>query len=410
MTSTVPGRNSAEASYRDVLGNREFRVVLTAWTVSMLGIVVSHVALAVLVLDRTGSPLMSALTFALGFIPFAIGGSLFSSVPDRYPTRRILVAGDLAQAGLVAAMLMPGMPVWALLTLVATKGVIAPVYAGARAASLPDMTSAEEFPHARALLRMVAMVSQIVGFGLGGALLVVLEPRGLLSLNAASFVLSAILIRLGTKARPVPPSSGTGRSITADSWAGVRAALASPTLRPLLLLTWLPPMFAVVPEALAAPYARQINAPDYAIGLLFGAVATGSVLGALAVGTRLSAAARERLILPLALLQTAPLLAYALEPSLVPAAGLLLVVGVGMAYMLGVDQRLLAALDDSNRGLVLSVSSSGLMLTQGLGFAIAGAAAEFLPLTVVVTGAGMAGVAVIGLLGPSLVRPVPGPP
>jgi hypothetical protein len=46
------------------------------------------------------------------------------------------------------------------------------------------------------------------------------------------------------------------------------------------------------------------------------------------------------------------------------------------------------------------------MLTQG--FAIAGAAAEFLPLPVVIAGAGIAGVAVIGLLGPSLVRPVTG--
>lgn len=410
MTSTVQGRSGSEATYRDALGNPEFRVVLTAWTVSMLGNVVSHVALAVLVLDRTGSPLLSALTFALGFLPYAIGGSLFSSVPDRYPTRRVLVIGDLAQAGLVAAMIVPGMPIWALLALVATTGVVAPVYAGARAASLPDMMSAAAFPHARALLRIVAMGSQIVGFGLGGALLVVLEPRGLLSLNAASFVLSAILIRFGTKNRPVPSSAGTGRSITGDSWAGVRAALASPTLRPLLLLTWLPPMFAVVPEALAAPYARQIDAPDYAIGVLLGAVATGSVLGAVAVGTWLSAAARERLIVPLALLQMAPLLAYAFEPSLVPAAGLLLVVGVGMAYVLGVDQRLLAALDDGNRGLVLSVSSSGLMLTQGVGFAIAGAAAEFLPLTVVVAGGGVVGVAVIGLLGPSLARPDKGSP
>jgi hypothetical protein len=151
----------------------------------------------------------------------------------------------------------------------------------------------------------------------------------------------------------VPPSAGTGRSITVDSWAGVRAALASPTLRPLLLLTWLPPMFAVVSDALAVPYARQIDAPDYAIRLLFGAVATGSVLGAIAVRTWLSAAARERLILPLALVQTAPLLVFALEPSLIPATGLLLVVGVGMAHVLGVDQRLLAALDDGNRGLVL---------------------------------------------------------
>jgi hypothetical protein len=56
---------------------------------------------------------------------------------------------------------------------------------------------------------------------------------------------------------------------------------------------------------------------------------------------------------------------------------------------------------------MLSVSSSGLMLTQGLGFALAGAAAEFLPLTVVVAGAGAVGIVVLGLLTPALVRPLP---
>lgn len=402
-----------EARYGDVLANREFRVVLGAWTVSMLGNVVSHLALAVLVLDRTGSPLLSALTFALGFIPYAIGGSLFSAVADRYPARRVLVLGDLAQAGLIAAMVVPGMPVWGLLGLVAVTGVIAPVYAGARAAALPDMMSADEFPLARALLRLVAMGSQVVGFGLGGALLVVVEPRGMLVGNALSFVLSAALLRFGTVRRPVhadpspdaPHNAGPRRSIAGESWSGVRAALGSRTIRPLLLLTWLPPMFAVVPEALAAPYARQIDAPEYGVGLLFGAVAAGSVLGALALGSWVPVGVRERLILPLALLQVVPLLGYALRPSLFIAAGLLAVMGFGMAYVLGLDRRLLAALSDANRGVVLSISTSGLMLTQGVGFALAGAAAEVLPVTVVVAGAGVVGILVLLLLAPALLRP-----
>lgn len=406
------GHRGAEATYRDVFANREFRVVLGAWTVSMMGNVVSDVALAVLILDRTGSPFLSALTFALAFIPYAIGGSLFSAVSDRYPARRVLVVGDLAQAGLVAAMVVPGMPVWALLGLVATTGVIAPVYAGARAASLPDMMSAAAFPLARAMIRMVAMGSQIVGYGLGGALLVVLEPRALLILNAASFVLSAVMLRFGTRDRPArtgPSAAPTSsRSITGESWSGLRAALASPTIRPLLLLTWLPPMFAVVPEALAAPYAQQIDAPPYGVGLLLGAAAAGSVLGAVTVGSWVPAHIRERLVVPLAMLHVVPLLGYAIRPSLFFAAGLLVLVGLGMTFVIGLDQRLLAALSDDNRGLVLSISTSGLMLTQGVGFALAGAAAEFLPLTVVVAGAGAAGILVLGVLTPALLRPARG--
>jgi MFS family permease len=400
--ATTTGRSSRRTSYRDVLAYGEFRVVLSAWVISMLGNVVSHVALAVLVLDRTGSPLLSALTFALGFVPYAVGGALFSAVSDRYPVRRVLVAGDLVQAALVAAMVVPGVPVWALLGLVAATGVVAPVYSGARSAALPDMMSAEAFPLARALLRMVAMGSQIVGFAVGGALLVFLEPRGLLVLDAASFALSAALLRFGTLARPAPGArSGADagrRSITRDSWTGVRLALASRRVRPLLLLTWLPPMFAVVPEGLAAPYVERLDAPDSGLGVLLGATAVGSVVGAVALGSWASAATRERLVVPLALVQLAPLLAFVLHPSLLAAGSLLVLVGLGTTYELGLDQRLLAALDDGNRGVVLSISSSGLMLSQGLGFALAGAAAELLPLTAVIAGSGALGLVVVALL------------
>ncbi len=384
----------------------EFAVVLSSWTISMLGSVVSQVALAVLVLDRSGSPLLSALTFALGFLPYAIGGSLLSAASDRYPTRRVMVLGDLAQAVLVAAMVLPGMPIWSLLVLVAVRGTIAPVYAGARAATLPEMLPAASFPLARALLRMVSMGAQVVGFGIGGALLVVLPARGLLALNAATFALSALLLRVGTRHRPARQGSGEHgmRSLAGDSWRGVRLVLGSPTVRPLLLLGWIPPLFAVVPEALAAPYVRRVGAPDSGLGLLLGAAALGSVLGAVVVGSLVSERGRERLILPLVLVQLVPLLVFAVQPSLHLAAALLLAVGLGTAYELGLDQRLLAALDPQDRGLALSVSSSGLMLTQGTGFALAGAAAELLPEPTVIAGAGAVGVLTLAVLARPLTR------
>lgn len=389
-------------TYRDALANRELQVVLASWVVSMLGNVVSHVALAVLVLARTGSPLLSALSFAAGFIPYVVGGSLLSSIGDRYPPRAVLIVIDLLQAALVAAMLLPGMPVWGLLALVSATGVVAPVYQGTRSATLPDMMSAETFPLARALLRMVAMGAQVVGFGVGGALLVVLSPETLLALNAASFVVSALLLRLGTRARPARLASlsadGTRPSVLRASLTGVVTALRSPSLRPLLLLAWLPPMFAVVPEGLAAPYAQAIEAPSYGVGVLLGAGALGSVLGSVVVGTWATPARRESLIRPLVLIQLAPLLVFVTRPPLLVAAAAMLALGLGTAYELGLDQRLLAALDDDNRGLVLSVSSSGLMLTQGLGFAAGGAAAEFLPVTVVVAGAGALGLVAAALL------------
>ena len=76
---------------------------------------------------------------ALSFLPYLLGGALLGAAADRLPARRALVAIDLLSTVLVAAMVIPGMPVAALLGLVFANGLLAPVYQGVRAATLPDL-------------------------------------------------------------------------------------------------------------------------------------------------------------------------------------------------------------------------------------------------------------------------------
>jgi MFS family permease len=62
----------------------------------------------VLVYRRTNSPLLSALTFAIGFLPWLLGGPVLSALADRLPRHRVLIAGDTARAVLLAVMAIPG--------------------------------------------------------------------------------------------------------------------------------------------------------------------------------------------------------------------------------------------------------------------------------------------------------------
>ena len=356
-----------------------------------------------LVFERTGSALGSSLTFALGFVPYLLGGTLLSSVADRFPVRRTLICCDLVSAGLVALMALPGLPVPLLLALLLPLGAIAPVFPGARAASLPDVLGGEGFALGRSLLRMVAQTSQIWGFALGALLLAVLSPRPLLLLDAASFLASAVLLRLGTRERPpaadLPAAAGPPRrSVVRDSLAGVRLALGSARLRPLLLFYWLPPAFTVAPEALAAPYVAQLGGSPAAVGLLLAAAAAGSVAGMFIAGSRLSPSRRLRLMVPLATWTFLPLLCFVAHPGLIPAMVLLALSGLGWAYSIGLDQRLLEATPEHLRGRTLSLATSGLMLANGLGFAAAGAAAEFATPQAVIVASSLAGLLVVTLL------------
>ncbi|MFF4308203.1 MFS transporter [Streptomyces sp. NPDC001601] len=373
------------AGYGRVLAVPEFRAVFAAHVLSMLGVIVSEIALSVLVYDLTGSPLLSALTFALGFLPYLVGGTLLAPVADRFPARRVLVVCDLVCAGCVVVMAVPGTGIGVLLGLRCALAVVSPVFAGTRMATLSDILGGGDlFVLGRSLLRIVAQSALLVGYGLGGLLLAVLTPRHALLITVGTFLASAALLRLGTRRRPA--------RARARERGSTRQLLADRRIRLLLLLFWVPAMFAVVPEALAAPYADALGSGSPGLGVLMCALPVGAVAGELYAGARLGPAARERIALPLVCLTLLPYLGYALHPSLALSLLLLLAAGAGSAYTLGLDQWFVRAVPEELRGRAMTVLSAGLMTLQGVGMTLAGLAAEAVGVRAAVAGAGVVGV------------------
>ena len=59
----------------------------------------AEVALSILIYQRSGSPLLSALVLTASFLPYGLGGTVLSSVADRFPARRVLVACETRLIG-----------------------------------------------------------------------------------------------------------------------------------------------------------------------------------------------------------------------------------------------------------------------------------------------------------------------
>lgn len=394
-SAPIRGTGSREG-YPGLFRVREFRAVFAAHLLSLLGVVVAEISLTVLVYRATGSALMSALTFALGFLPYALGGTLLAGLADRHPARRLLVSCDLLCAACAAAMVWPGTPVAGILVLRCAMSFVAPLFQGARSASLADILGpGEAFVLGRSLLRMVSQSAQLAGFGLGGLLLTFLAPRGAIALTAAGFLTSALLLRLGTRDRPARAASGAAR---ASALGGLRAVLGNPRLRALTLLCWLPPVFAVVPEALLTPYAEGIGAGTATLGVLMCALPVGTIAGELCAGSLLTARTRSRITVPLAAVALLPLLVYAVRPGAPLVLAALLLAGLAHAYNLDLDRMYVHAVPEELRGRAMTLLTTGLMTLQGVGMALAGLAAEFFPAHAVVTGAAVLGTAVVLLL------------
>ncbi|WP_234442386.1 MFS transporter [Streptomyces sp. NRRL S-1448] len=406
-----PGR---PARYRAVFAVPEFRAVFAAHLLSSLGVVVCEIALSVLVFRRTDSPLLSALTFALGLLPYVLGGTLLSAVADRYPARRVLVVCDLLCALAAAGMVLPGTPVSVLLVLRCLIAAIAPVFAGTRAATLGDILGEGElFVLGRSVIRIVNQSAQLVGFGVGGLLVAVVTPRAVLALTGLTFLGSALLLRLGTRARPARdgggPAGGPGALLGA-SLGGVRRLLANRRVRALLLLTWLPPAFVVIPEALLVPYADRLGAGPGGAGLLMCSMPIGAVVAESLVGSLLGPRARSRLTFPMGVFAVLPSLGFAAQPSLGWAVLLLVLTGTGISYNFGVDRWFVAAVPEELLGQGMTVVQAGRMTAMGLAMGAAGLAAEYAPLRAVMPAAGALGVLCVLAVIREVRRTAPGRP
>ncbi len=364
---------TAPATFREVFAVGEFRALWSAELLSVIGDQLARVALSVLVFERTQSAGLTALTYALTYLPDLIGGPLLAGLADRFPRRRVMVVTDLARVVLVGCMAIPGIPIALVATLLVLARLCNSPFAAAQAATLPAVLDGDRYVIGQTVRQITNQTAQLVGFAGGGALVALLGPSQALAVDAATFALSAALIGFGVRARPAPVADGDApASMVGQLAAGARIIWRDPRLRSLVGMAWLAG-FVIVPEGLAAPYADEIGEGTYAIGLLLAAHPAGIVIGAFALGRFVSPEHRQRLIGPLAVLAVLPLVGYALKPGLVVAIVLLLISGACAAYQVADSATFMRIVPDSGRGQAFGLAGSGLIAVQGLGLAGGGA-------------------------------------
>ena len=400
---------NARVGYRAALSSRQFRALLAGQLVSVGGTSVAAVALTVLVYRRTESPLLASLTFALGFLPYVLGGGLLSSVVDRVRPRRLVATCDTSAAVLAATMAWPAMPVPALLAILFAIGTLSSVSGGARAVLVRSSVSEDAYVPARSLMRIVVQFAQIGGNAGGGALLLILSPSGALLANAASFVFSAGVVRLVLADHPNLGNSPQA-TLLRDSLHGARTVFAHAELRRLLLLGWLAPMFAVAPEALAAPYVADHGGSSTLVGWWLIALPVGLIAGDI-FGVRFLSSQRQRcLVAPAVTASFLPYLAFAFSPPIALGLALLVASGACGFYSLGLDARVRDAAPPDLFARTMTINSAGLMTLQGAGFALAGSVAQALGPSAAIALAGACGItATLALLRPEARQASPTP-
>jgi MFS family permease len=383
----VADRRTGSANFRTVFRVGEFQALWWALALSIVGDQLARVALTLLVFARTNSAALTALTYALTFLPDLVGGPLLSGLADRYPRREVMVLADLSRAVLVVLMAIPGMPLVTVCVLLVIVQLLASPFNAARSSVLPSMLEGDRFVAGQAIVNITYQTGQLAGYVAGGVLVEFTGSHIALTIDAGTFLASALLIRLGTSARP---ASNGDKPVAGTRWATLKALREGTDLvwhnRNLRTLVELACLcgFYVVGEGLAVPYAHELRGGALTAGLLFAAFPAGSAIGMVVLMRLAAPPTRLRLLGPLAVTACAVLIVCLGQPDLVVTMIVLAASGAAAAHQTVAAAAFVMAVPDAGRGQAYGLATTSIRVAQGVGVVLAGVAAQrFMPSTVV---------------------------
>jgi len=272
------------------LHHRDFRLLWTGMTTSLIGNGILLVALAWQVYDLSGLPAaMSAVGVALSLpqvVTLLIGGV----VSDRFDPRRVMLASDVVRCGVMATLatlsISGAIELWQIMALTAVYGAAAGFFGPAFDALVPQLVTEADLVAANALDQFIRPVGlQIFGPMVGGAVIGIAGAGWAFAADAVTFAVSAACLL--AMRRPIP---STGDQPGESLWAELREGLSYVRRHIWLWGTFLSATFTyllfVGPTEVLLPYIvkAELGGSAAALGLVLTSGGCGAIAAAIAVG------------------------------------------------------------------------------------------------------------------------------
>lgn len=270
--------------------NSDFGRLWSGQTVSVLGSQVTLLALpltAVLVLKA--HPSQMGLLAAAGSAPYLLVG-LFAGVwVDRVRRRPILMAADLGRALLLASIPLAAwlhvLGMAQLYVVAFLAGILRVFFDVASQSFLPVLVGHEALVAANSKLETSNSVAGIVGPGLAGALVQLVTAPVAILVDALSFLVSALFLRLIRTREPLPARHDERQGLLTAIREGLRLVWTDPLLRPLVISG---ASFSLFDSLLMAVYVlymvRTLALTPALVGVVFALGSVGGLAGALLAG------------------------------------------------------------------------------------------------------------------------------
>jgi MFS family permease len=270
-----------------IVGNRNFRLLWFGEGVSVLGSMTTAVVVPLVAVTAfdAGAAWMGLLT-AAAWLPWLVVGLPAGAWIDRADARRVMIAADLGAAAAIGSV-----PVaWALGVLTLPHLVGAALGVGTasvflRAAYLPllpRVVGPDDLATANARLVGTESAMQVVGPGLGGALVAIASAAYAVVVDVLSFLVSAVCLHRMDRSRLVAPSPPERREpLRREVATGIRVVARDPYLR-FFTLQGGASNFALTGYAalLVLFLVRDLDLDPRGVGIVMSAGSIGGLVGA----------------------------------------------------------------------------------------------------------------------------------
>jgi predicted MFS family arabinose efflux permease len=272
------------------LRHRDFALLWSGQTVSLVGNGAFTVALPLEVLRLTGRPLELALIISARTVPAVLLLLVGGTVVDRMSRRLVMLVSDSVCGvcvGVAAILIAAGAAeLWELAALSAAFGVASAFFKPASTAITADILPPELLVSASSLSSLSQSLAQyLVGPLAGGVIVAATGAAWAFGLDAISFAVSAGCL---AAMRPVPRPAGRPSPVLEGIREGLRYCRSQPWLWWSMIAVGIGNVACIVPLAIFQPLlVREVfHAGPAALGVMYAASGAGGVLTSLYVARR----------------------------------------------------------------------------------------------------------------------------
>jgi MFS family permease len=408
MTGTTT--TATEAAAHDATDAPRRRIpilaLFAAQFFSLSGNAIAMIAVPIIALTETGSPLAAGVAGVFATVPLVIGGALGGVLVDRFGYRFSSIVADVASGVTIIAIPVlwatVGLPFGVLLALVFLGGLLDPPGDTAKTVLVPDLAAMARMPLARAAgaQSTVQRTATMVGAGTAGALVALVGPTPALIVDAIGFAISSLLV-LCFVPRRIPKAAADGSTADGEGAedahakggfvAGIRFIARHPLLRAIVLLVTLTNAIDAAGYTVLKPvYATDVLHDPAVLGFMVGCFAAGALTGSAAfglVGHRWSG--RIMFATCFVLAGAPPYLAMALGAPLPVLLPVLVASGLAAGALNPmIATAMYGEVPDGMRARVFGATTAGVAASMPLGALLGGLSVDAFGITATVAGAG----------------------